>query len=154
MERWQHDLAASGPKVLRAPLGRAVFELYLLGACVLVGLSGLAAPAARARSLVATFPPWAQVGWYSGLLLGGILGIGGVIRGDVTAMLVERAALIVLGGLCASFGLASVAFVGPPAITGSIMLSGFVAPCAARAVQITANLRAVRRHLAERADEQ
>ncbi|MGH3673651.1 MAG: hypothetical protein ACRDSH_23980 [Pseudonocardiaceae bacterium] len=132
---------------MRTRLGRQVFELYLLAACALVGLSGIAVPAARARSLVATFPPVAQLGWYVGILLGGVVGIIGITRGGAIGMLMERAALIVLAGMCASFGIASVAFAGPVAFTGSIMLWGFVAPCVARTVQITTDLSAVRQQL-------
>lgn len=137
----------------RARLVRQVFEVYLLGACVLVGLSGIVVPAARARSLVATFPPVAQLGWYVGILLGGVLGILGIVRGCARGLLIERAALIVLAGMCASFGIASVAFAGPVAITGSIMLWGFVAPCVARAVQITSDLHVVRQALRSMAGE-
>ncbi len=138
----------------RARLGTAVFEIYLLGACVLVGLSGIVVPAARSRSLVATFPPVAQLGWYVGILLGGALGILGIVRGCAIGLLIERAAMIMLAGMCASFGIASVAFVGPVAITGSIMLWGFVAPCVARAVQITSDLRVVREALRSIAGKQ
>lgn len=135
---------ASPINTRRARLGRAVFELYLLVACILIGITGLLLPAARARSIVGAFPPWAQTGWYAGIALSGLLASAGVLRGDLLGSLIERGAMIILAGMCASFGVASIAYAGPSAVTGSLMLFGFAVPCIVRAKQITNDLSAVR----------
>lgn len=128
-----------------------MFELYLLAACILIGVTGLLIPATRARSIVGTFAPWAQVVWYGGIAIAGMLSISGIFRGDVLGNLIERGAMVTLAGMCASFGTASVAYAGPSALTGSMMLFGFAVPCIVRARQITNDLRAVRIELAHRA---
>lgn len=135
----------------RARLGRAIFELYLLSSCILIGLVGLLVPASRAKSLLATFPPWAQICWYGGLAVSGLLACAGIMRSDVLGSLIERGAMIILAAMCASFGVASIASFGLPALTGSLMLFGFTCPCLVRAQQITTDLRAVRVELAHRA---
>lgn len=134
-------------------MGRASFELYLLFLCVLGGLIGLVAPATRARSTVAAFPPWAQVVWYFGLVSSGLIGMVGVVRGGILGSLVERSAMVSLAGLCASFGTASIAYAGLPAIPAVIMILGLALPCIVRAGQITADLAAVRAELRARASQ-
>jgi hypothetical protein len=134
----------------RARLGRAVFEAYLLVACVLTGVVGFVAPATRARSIVTTFPGWAQTAWYAGLLLGGIVAIAGITVGSILGSLVERAAMLTLAGMCLSFGVASIAYAGPPAITGAMMLLAFAGACVVRACQITGDLTALRTELQRR----
>ena len=135
----------------RARLGRAVFELYLLAACALIGIAGLLLPAARAKSIVGAFPPWAQIAWYAGISIAGMLAGAGIIRGDVFGSLVERGSLIVIAGMCASFGIASMAYAGQSSLTGSMMLFGFAVPCVVRARQITVDLNVVRAELRYRA---
>lgn len=135
----------------RARFGRAVFELYLLSACILIGFTGLLLPSTRAKSLIYGFPPWAQIGWYGGLAISGLLAWSGILRGDVLGNLIERGAMIILAAMCASFGVASVTYAGPPAITGSMMLFGFACPCIVRTQQITRDIRATRAELAYRA---
>lgn len=137
----------------RSRLGRAVFEVYLLVACVLIGVFGLITPHARARSVVAAFPAWAQTAWYVGIALGGALAIYGISRGEIEGVLKERAALIVMSGLSASYAVASVAYAGWPALSGAFLLISFAVACAVRTGQLSADLAAVRAELRRLADQ-
>lgn len=138
----------------RARLARAVFEVYLFSVCILVGGVGLAYADGRSRSIVAAFPGPAQVAWYVVLLLCSILSLVGIARGDDLGLLLERAALVPLGGLCLSFGIAALAFSGPSGLSGGIMLGGFGVACFVRAWQVTADLSRLRAELRQRVEAQ
>jgi hypothetical protein len=130
-----------------------VFEVYLLLACALIGVSGLITPHARARSVVAAFPDGTQTVWYVGIALGAALAIYGIARGEIEGLLKERAALIVMSGLSASYAVASVAYGGWPALSGAFLLISFAVACAVRSCQLTADLTAVRTELRRLADQ-
>jgi len=127
---------------------RAVFEVYLLCLCVLTGTASYMVPDARARSIVTSFPPWAQGLWYVGIALGGVLGLYGVAARQVdTALLVERVAMALLIGLTASYGAAAIAYQGLSAIPASMALIGFTGIAVVRMFQINQDLATLQARL-------
>lgn len=123
---------------------RAMFEGYLLCACVLSGVTGVFLPKARAKSLVEAFPHSAQTFWYFALLVGGSLGLVGIgLKNTENALRIERAAMMLLAGLVSSFALASVGYAGWPAITGAAMLLGFAVAAFFRVLQIRTELKEI-----------
>lgn len=88
--------------------GRNYYQVYLLIlAIVFVGTSW--ASGGEGQVIAATFPIWAQALWYCGLIAGAVLALGGITAHSLGGLLVERAALFFLAGLCASYGLAFLA---------------------------------------------
>lgn len=133
---------------------RAVFEAYLLSLCVLTGATSFFAPPARAKSIVYSFPTWAQGLWYIGVMTGGLIGLYGIMAKQVdTGLVVERAAMWLLIGLTASYGVAAVAYQGPSALPAMMTLFGFTGIAVVRVSQINEDLAALQLHLEARADE-
>lgn len=135
---------------LRLPRGsRNWHEVYLLGLAGLNGLAGLALPGSRSQAIEATFPIWGQYGWYVGLLAGAGLGIGGIALGTLTGLLVERAAMWLLTGLCAAYVLGALAVSGDRAATalGVALVAAFALANLARARQIARMVRRVQTQL-------
>lgn len=124
-------------------LSAAVFETFMLAAFALIGVFGLVTPSTRARSIVATFPVWAQLVWYVGLLLASAAALYGIARGADNGLLIERTGLIFLAGLSMSYATASVTVTGAPALTGALLLGAFAVACIIRARDITRTITAL-----------
>ena len=150
-------------------VGRNWHEVYLLLLAAATGASGLFAPEARSSAIEGNFPVWGQVCWYLGLLVGSILGVVGILRSpavqpeqvgalsdaekkrrvkrQVTALITERVALLLLAGLCVGYVLAVVATVGVTRLTGAlgaVFVLGFALANATRAREIRLVLKRAR----------
>lgn len=148
------------PAVPRA--GRNWHEAYLLLISTLYGLGGLLS-GKSSRAIEATFPAWGQTGWYAGLLIGSLLGIAGIALETTvidqepppeavlakrlgrlrTGLVLERAAMRVLIGLCTAYVLG--AFASSPitqvaTALGVAYVAAFALANLARARQITHKL--------------
>lgn len=64
------------------------------------------------EAITASFPAWSQALWYGGLTLGALVTAAGIIAGTFTGMLIEKAGLYVLVGICAGYDVAFLAFAG------------------------------------------
>lgn len=88
--------------------GRNWYQIYLLFlAAVFVGFSWISG--GEGQVIASSFPAWAQGLWYGGLLVGAGLALVGIAMHTITGLLLERASLFFLSGLCASYGLAFLA---------------------------------------------
>jgi amino acid transporter len=148
--------------------GRNWHEVYLLALSAAVGVTGLAS-ARRSDAVAASFSGLGQAGWYGGLLVGSLLGIAGIVlsstrprdraglldgdelqrhlRRALTGLTLERAAMLLLTGLCVAYvlGAVSVSGVGKAsAALGVAYVLAFALACTARARQIRLTLRRVR----------
>ena len=146
--------------------GRNWHEVYLLALAAMSGAAGLLAPEARSQAIESSFPAWGQIAWYGGLLTGALIALAGIIyapgsavvpAGDlgkadlhrrlkrqVTGMMVERAAMLLLAGLCTGYVLGAIASVGASraaAALGAALVAAFALANAARARQIRLSLR-------------
>lgn len=89
--------------------GRNWYQVYLLVlAVVFVGASWLTG--GEGQVIAAAFPSWSQYLWYGGLLAGSVAALVGIALATVVGLLLERAALLWLAGLCAAYGMAFLAF--------------------------------------------
>lgn len=133
-------------RVLIARAGRSPHEVWLLGACVLAGSTGLAS-GAESNAVAAALPGWAQLLWYAGLLLWGTVALAGLAwRHRVEGLLIERAALVALTGLCLVYALGAIVYAGlPAAAVGAALTVAFALANVARARQISHDLAAHRR---------
>lgn len=115
---------------------------YLMFAAIVSGAAGLTVPGAKSQSLVASLPPIAQVIWYGGLLVGGLLGGMSILLGRRVGLILERPARWLLAFLCAAFGVAVISAAGAPGITGAAFVGLFGLACVARAWEVRQELRA------------
>lgn len=83
--------------------GRNYYEIYLLlltaGWALLNWVTG-----ADGETIEAAFPGWGRHIFLGGLLVGSLTALVGIAVGTVVGMLVERAALFALAGLCGAVG--------------------------------------------------
>lgn len=88
--------------------GRNYYQIYMLVlAIVFVGSSAITG--GEGQVIAQSFPLWAQYLWYGGLTIGASIALFGIARNNLVGLLIERAALLFLAGLCASYGLAFLA---------------------------------------------
>lgn len=92
------------------------------------------------QTITATYPAWAQAIWYGGLILGSLVALVGIIWHGHTGLLIERAALLGLAGVSASYGLAFLIHSGRAdlfhAVYVVVFVGAFAAVNIARAQQI------------------
>lgn len=149
--------------------GRNWHEIYLLFLAAATGATGLIAPHARSQSIEASFPVWGQICWYVGLLVGALGGVAGILLSpslppervvgmppeklrrrlnrQITGLAVERAAMLLLTGLCVAYFLGAVTLVGVTRVTGAlgaVFVLGFALANATRAREIRLTLQRVR----------
>lgn len=112
------------------------FEIYFIAFTALSGLLGfLLEP--QPGSIVTPFPHWVAVGWFGGLLLGGVIALLGALTGTIRGMFVQRAGLVMLCGLCAMMGIAGIATAsGLVGCVGVGLVIGYAVVCALRARQL------------------
>lgn len=132
--------------------GRSPFELYLLAACVLSGLSGLVAPASSAGAVSRLLPHWIVIIWSSGLVIGGSVSITGVLLRGVRSLLVERIGLIALAGFAVTYSAAAIAVAGLAATFASLFVAAFGAACVGRFWQIGRDLKRAEADAVRRTD--
>lgn len=113
---------------------------YLMFAATVTGLAGLAIPASKSQAIMTSLPGWVQVVWYSGILVGGLLGGIGVLWGGRVGLIVERPARWLLAGLCAAFGVAVFTSAGARGVIGAAFIGLFGVACVARAHEIRKEL--------------
>ncbi len=80
--------------------GRNLYQAFLMVMCVGSGVMG---HLTGANSSLAAFPPWAQRIWLTGLFIGGVTALVGIGLHNLTGLLIERAALLLLAGLCIGY---------------------------------------------------
>lgn len=142
--------------------GRNWHEAYLLLISALYGLGGLLS-GRSSRAIEATFPAWGQAGWYAGLLAGSVLGMAGIALETAvideapppdevlakrlgrlrTGLVLERAAMRLLVGLCIAYVLGAFAAAPITQVTtglGVAYVLAFALANLARARQITVKL--------------
>jgi hypothetical protein len=64
------------------------------------------------QSITASFPWWSRSLWYFGLTIGAAVTAVGIIMHTFTGLLVEKAGLFILVGICAGYVVAFLAFAG------------------------------------------
>jgi hypothetical protein len=84
--------------------GRNWYEVFLLILTALWAIAGWVT-GSEGQEIALTFPAWARDLWYGGLLVCSLVALAGVVAGTVTGLLIERAALFFLAGLCGGYGL-------------------------------------------------
>lgn len=152
----------AAPPLIPVPRGRNWHEAYLLVVSLLVGLGGLLS-GHQSRAVEAAFPAWGQTCWYGGLIVGASLGLAGIGLESVvidqdetppgqlagrlarwrTGLILERAGLRFLIGLCAGYvlGAFATASVGDVAVAlGVAYVAAFAFANFARARQISKKL--------------
>jgi hypothetical protein len=86
-------------------------------------------------------------------MVGGVVGLYGVMAEHVdTGLLVERAAMWLLIGLTASYGVAAVGYSGPSGIPGMMALLSFTGIAFVRVLQINQDIAGLQTHLELRSD--
>lgn len=120
--------------------GRTPFEVWLLIACVLSGVGGLANPYAN-RSIGHVLPAWELYGWYGGLALTGGVSLFGAFRRTEAGLTLERGGLIVLAVLAFVYAASLVAAGGWPLAVAAALTVSFSAACIWRAGEIARDLK-------------
>ena len=125
--------------------GRNPFEVWLLVACVVAGIVGLISPADTASTVVKALPHWEALCWFSGLTLGGLVGLAGAFSRGVMSLLVERVGMVILTCLTFAYSVSIVAQVGIAAgATLPALLTGlFAVSCAVRFFNISSDLKSM-----------
>jgi hypothetical protein len=114
--------------------------LLTVGFAVLSWVTGSAG-----QEITKTYAPWAQTLWYGGLTIGAALALAGIIWHTEQGLLLERAALVFLTGLCGSYSTAFLLTAGRAdplhALFVVVFVAAFGAVNLARARQIRLDLR-------------
>lgn len=121
--------------------GRNPFEVWLLVACVVVGIVGLVQPSSTSNAITSLLPGWEVVTWYAGLAGGGAVSLFGVFGSGLTALLVERVGLIILTCLTLAYSIAVVTQIGFRGALPALFTGLFAVACAVRFVHITTDLK-------------
>lgn len=121
--------------------GRSPFELFLLGACVLSGLSGLLAPSSLSLAVAKLLPQWVITMWCAGLAISGSVSIIGVLQRGVRSLLIERVGLAGLAGFGLMYSISIVSYAGLRATFAALFVAAFAAACVARFWQIGSDLK-------------
>lgn len=126
------------------PAGRNPFEIVLIVAGLMAGITGLLIPGAGSRTIQEILPGY-TVAWNVCLVIGaGTAALSLVLKQPLT-VLVERVGMIWLSALFTPYGVAVIALSASPASTGGITILGYGLACAARAWQIAYHRRLLRR---------
>jgi uncharacterized membrane protein len=131
-------------------IGRNWHEVYLLVLTILFAVTGWLTDS-KEQIITATFPAWAQSFWYGGLAAGAVLALVGIALHTLTGLLVERAGLFALAGLCGAYGLTFGALAGRVdpvhSVAITLLVFAFAAVNLARAGQIRREVNGVRHDL-------
>jgi hypothetical protein len=121
--------------------GRTPFELFFLIVCVLSGGNGLVNPHGGSNIVNTLLPGWEVWVWYSGLALGGAVGLAGVLAKGIASLLVERVALAILASLTLTYSAAVAVQVGERGAFVALIVASFTAGCIARILMIQHDLK-------------
>ena len=126
-------------------VGRNPLAVYLLGLCIVAGLSflaGLIAGGEELKPVERLMPHGLVVGWYLLLFGGGLVSVIGIaLRDVVVSLLVERAGLIGLGAASFVYSIA-LSLVRDVATAATVL--AFSLACVARLWQIRRKLHMLR----------
>lgn len=121
--------------------GRNPFELFMLSWCVVAGIGSLASPGPP-QTLIAALPDWVVTGWAIILIACGATALIGVmLRSPSWGLLLERSALIPLAGAAFGYVIALWAVNGDRAFAFCVIVGAFGLAAAARAAQISWDVR-------------
>lgn len=128
--------------------GREPFEVFYLVACLISGGFGVLG-LGGSPNLTLAFGPYV-VWWHAGILLGAVLALGSLVARwpSPGGLGFERTGMILLAGLLGAYG-AAIFLTGGPNTGGLLIVIAFGVAPAVRAWQITADLRVLKRALAE-----
>lgn len=125
---------------------RNPFEIVMIIAGLLAGISGLAGSGGKAQAIYGLQPPYAQV-FYACLILGtGTVALALFLPPPMT-LLIERAGMIWLTALFLPYGVACTIGVSLGLRPVWVLILGYGVACAARILQITYDLRRYQREL-------
>lgn len=135
--------------------GRSPFQVLLMVACLISGVSGLFPH--EQRGVIDQLAEGAAGAWYTGLIVGGSVVLVGVCMRVPTSLLVERVGLLLLTGLFLAYGVGVYLLLGNDQVrVGGVITIACGVACGVRAWQIGRDLSRLRRALAdpvEMADE-
>lgn len=125
--------------------GRSWHEVYLLLISAAYALGGLVTGRTN-QALDESFPGWSLLGWYGGLFAMSVLAVAGIVMGTIAGLVLERAAMWVLTGLCVAYVLGALAGAPLARVTTALgvgYIVAFALANVARARQIDRTLAAV-----------
>lgn len=126
------------------PAGRNPFEIVLIGAGLLAGITGLLVPGAGSRIIHDVLPGYETV-WNVCLVVGAATAAVSLLLPQPWTVLIERVGMIWLAALFLPYGVAIAILAGPLASTGGFLILGYGLACAARVGQITYHRHVLRR---------
>lgn len=131
---------------------RSPFELLIYASAVISATAFIAGAAPAPGSLAAIMPTWSLWAWYPQLLLGGLVGVVSAVwprRHLVMALLLARAALVLLAGALTTYTAAAFLTNGLRAIGGGLLIGAWAAASAWRAWQVHRDLHTIHRILSD-----
>lgn len=115
---------------------RNPFQVWLLAACVLAGITGIIAP--DEGSVARQLSGGMQLYWYLSLLIGSAIALAGMWwRDPLTGVLIERAGLVILGPAALVYTAGILSFGLSP---GVLIVAAFALSIFVRIRQINLNL--------------
>lgn len=126
------------------PSGRNPFEIVLIAAGLLAGLTGVFVPGAGSPTIHTVLPGYEPL-WNLGLVIGAGTAAVALVLSQPMTVLVERVGMIWLAALFVPYGAAVLILSGPVGVTGGVTIVGYGLACAARVVQITVHRRGLHR---------
>jgi hypothetical protein len=123
---------------------RNPFELFLLAACLLSGVSGVIDPYRGSQAVVDALPLWELYVWYSGLAIGSLIALLGALRRRMLDLYIERMGLSLLTGLTLGYAVALVSQANRPLALPVVVTISFCVACYVRLRQINSELRAAK----------
>ena len=109
-------------------LGRHIFEVFLMLLALLTGLMGLSDPSQIAPG-EPLLPTWGRVLWYSGLTIGAVITLVGLLMPLPAGHKVERTGLMSIMGPGLAYVLLAI---GNAAVFHAVVVGGFVVTLAVR----------------------
>lgn len=153
-------MTAPGPRASRCRMrrpdmqiihsGRNPYAIFLLLACALTGVAGLISPQQTSPAVAHVLLPWELEAWYGGLVVSSGAALAGLLWRGLTSLLVERAALAVLGSLTAMYSVAVVVRGGVTLSLAATVTAGLCVASVARIWQIGRDLKELPRTQGER----
>lgn len=126
--------------------GRNPFEIILILAALLAGLTGLLVPGSGSGLIQRLLADW-EVVWNVGLTVGAATAALSLVLKPPMTLLIERVGMTWLAALMIPFGAAVYVLSDNPASTGAFLIAGYGVACAARVAQITHQLARLRMDL-------
>lgn len=124
--------------------GRNPFEVVLVAAALLAGVTSLLVPGAGSRIIVEVLPDYVMV-WNVGLLVGASTTAVAMLLPQPWTVLIERVGMTWMAALFLPYGVAVMILGNSLSSTGALLILGYGLACAARAWQITYHRRVLRR---------